>query len=177
MALTYALITDAEARLGRGMPTGTDFADLIDALIDSSTQAIEDHCNNIFVIRTVTEKVMWERIAAKNIIALRKYPIVSVTSIVDQAATPNSIPSTWYWIDPDRGFLVANGGWQIPVDANGFATYWTVTYSAGRYANTAAVDPVLKNACRMTLEDGFFGGAGDSVRRSIGDLEIEYTRT
>ena len=177
MTLSYALITTAEARLGRGMPTGTDYETLIDALVDSASQAIEDHCNNIFVIRAVTERVMWERIAGRSVIALRKYPIVSVTSIQDQDSPANSIPSTDYWVDPDAGFLVGTGGWQVPVNANGFATYWTVTYTAGRYATTAAVDAVLKTACRMTVEDVFFNGAGDSVRRKIGDLEVEYTLT
>ena len=171
----WSLITDAEARLSRGMPVAPDYTELIAALIGSASQAIEDYCNNVFVQRTVVENVNWERIAGRNVIALRKYPIVTVFSIEDQVA--RTIPADWYWIDAEKGFLVTAGGWTVPQNARGFATYWTVKYCAGRYADTSSVDPVLKHACRLVVEDQFFGGAGDSVKRNVGDFSIEYNRT
>jgi uncharacterized phiE125 gp8 family phage protein len=172
-----ALITLAEAKLFPGLSTlaAADEA-IVEALIDAASMDFEKEWDNYGIQRAVTEDYTYQEIKTRskkaNTIWLRKFPIVSVASITDPAG--NTIDSDEYWIDKQLGALRTTGGWAIPQDTNGFASYWTIVYTAGRTANTAAVPANIKLACKMwTLE--LYKNPGQNVKsKSVGDLSITY---
>jgi len=175
-ASDYALIETFEAREYPGMPaTGSDA--IIDVLIDGCSLAIEKHCDGkLFVQRAITEDYTWEEIKRQSkhadTIWLRKQPLVSVTSITDPAG--NTVDSDDYWLDKAKGALRTTGQWTIPQDSNGFATYWTIIYTAGLFASTLAVDANLKLACMMFVADLFKHPNPAVLSKSVGDLKISY---
>jgi len=177
MTSTYDLITLAEAQTFPGMSNAD--VSILAALITAASLDFETFWDNYGVQRQVAERYSYREIkissAHANTIWLRKLPIVSVASIVDQDS--NAILSTDYWIDYDLGALRTTGGWYIPHDANGFETYWTVTYTAGRVADTASVPANIKHACKMWVAELFKNSSQNVTSKSVGDLRISYKET
>jgi uncharacterized phiE125 gp8 family phage protein len=174
---TTALITLAEAKAFRGL-AGLPAADepLIETLIDAASVDFEKEWQNAGVQREFTERYTHREIKAgsrsADTIWLQHFPIISVTSITDPAG--NTIESDDYWIDKDMGALRTTGGWDIPQDSNGFETYWTIVYTAGRVANTAAVPANIKLACKMWVAMLYKSPTQDVKSKSVGDLSITY---
>jgi hypothetical protein len=172
-----ALITLPEAKLFPGLAS-LALADesLLEALIDAASLDFEKEWDNYGVQRSVTEDHTYKEIRARSrsadIIWLRKYPIVSITSITDPAG--NTVASTEYWIDKQLGALRTTGGWTIPQDSNGFETYWTVIYTAGRVASIAAVPANIKLACKMWVAELYKNPTQNVKSKSVGDLSITY---
>ena len=142
--------------------------------------AIEKFCRNGFVNRTYTEDYTWEEIS-KNFrpgqparIKLRRYPIVSVTSLTDQDSPANTVPSTDYWIDKVHGYLIASVRWTVPQDTNGFPTYWTIIYVAGRFTATSTVDEDLKLACKMQVAAMWRRPDLSVTRKRVDSLELGW---
>ena len=176
---TISLISLAELATYPGIPPVPSASEtaILEPLIDAMTLVIEKECQQAFVRRSFTEDYTYEHVLrnphSKPRIELRQYPIVSVTSITDPDA--NTIPSTDYWIDKAHGWLVTTGSWQIPQDANGFETYWTIVYIAGRWVATANVDANLKLACKMLVAQLYSNPDQNIASKSVGDLSLSYT--
>ena len=177
---SYALVSLAELQTYRGIPNPGTAAEQtsLEELIDAATKAIESRCQNGFVNRSYTEDYYWWQIGGwsrdKSVIRLKQYPIVSVTSITDQDSPANTVASTDYWLEKRLGRLIRPGGWTIPQDSNGFATYWPIIYTSGRYAATANVDDDLKLACKVQVA-AMWNRPDKSVRRKrVDSLELEW---
>lgn len=170
----YALITLDEAKEFPGMSSlaSSDEA-LIETLIDAATTDIEAYWDNPGVIQTFTEDYTADYLdKCGNKLELLHYPIVSIVSITDPAG--NTIGKDDYWIDKANGYLMAVGGWDTPQDANGYATYWTIVYTAGRWANTAAVPADIKRHCKAWVAQLYKRPEQDLVQKSVGDLSLRY---
>ncbi len=167
MAAANALMTVAEAKVILGISGSTDDA-LLDVLIDAASAAIEQYCNAHLIQATVTER-QW---GGKQYIYLRKYPIVSVTSITDPAA--NTVTSTYYYIEKDMGRLRYDGTFPLAYNSAGLVAEWTIVYVAGFFANQGAVTQDVKMACARTvawLKDNPSPGV-TSV--GVGSLSVSY---
>lgn len=172
--LTQALITVADARVYPGMPaTGCD--DIIESLINGATEDFEDYCQTAFIQRTFTQDYTWNDIRQgdPSKLYLRRYPVVSVTSITDPAG--NTVGSTLYWIEKNKGILHHIGNWGIPVDSNGNATYWTVVYVAGWFSTRAAVKSNVIQAVKMEVAYRLRRPDTSVMSKSVGDLSISYS--
>jgi hypothetical protein len=174
---TYALITLAEAKVFPGLsavPASDDA--ILEGLIDAAAADFEDYWDNYGVRRSVTEKVTWHDIKLRSrdlsAVYLSRYPISSVESITDPAS--NTIAATEYWIDSERGILRTTGTWKLPQDSNGFVTYWTIVYTAGRVAATANIPANIKAACKAWVADLYKRPDRDVISKSVGDLSLGY---
>ena len=149
----------------------------VEALIDAATLDFEKEWDNYGVRRAdIVERALFRDILEAtprgNVIELSRYPIASVASIVDPAR--NTVLATEYWIDINTGRLYTSGSWPMPIDENGFATYWTVTYTAGRVADTASVPANIKTACKMWVSSLYRRTDRDLISKKIGDLTLTY---
>lgn len=168
---SLSLVTLSEIKLYQDVPDSyTEDDEKLEFLADAVTYAVEDWCSNIFVQRQVVEEHTgaanhWHKGGQKRI-KLRKYPIVSVISIAD--VDSDTVSSDDYNIDSVRGYLEHDWYWPVPEYA------WTITYIAGRYADTAAVDPNLKQAALLWIGDAY-NRPDPAVRRiGAGDAAITY---
>lgn len=176
----YDLITLAEMKTFPGFAALASTEDaILSALITAATYDFEAYWDNYGVRRAVTERVSYremKRLSANaDVIFLSKYPVVpSGIAIADPAG--NTIGSDDYWVDQDIGALRTAGGWGIPQDANGFETYWTITYTAGRVAQTADVPANIKHACKMWVATLYKRPDRDLVSKSVGDLSLTFAK-
>ncbi len=166
-----SLVTLSEMKLYLGVDEScTEDDDQLEMLADAITSAIEDWCSNIFVQRQVIDTHTgaahrWNKGGQKRIM-LRHYPIISVASIVDEGT--GVVDSEYYYIDADRGVLEHDWYWPVP------EIVWTITYIAGRYADTASVDMNLKTAAFLWIGD-LYNRPDPAVRRiGAGDAAITY---
>lgn len=178
----YALITLAEAKVFPGLSSlAAADESLVEALIDAATADFEAYWDNYGVQRAVSERYSYQDIIrdepSYGAIWLRKYPVVSVSDIRDQYA--NTIAPDEYWIDQDKGALRCMGtaGWDVPTCSGGYATYWTIGYTAGRVANTASVPANIKLACKMYVAELYKSPSQNVKSKTVGDLSITYARS
>jgi hypothetical protein len=166
MADTLDIVTLAEARSAVNINTAGYVAD--DTRLAAFVTAISRHFDNLVgpvVQRTVTAEV---QDGGRNFITLDLAPISAVTSITEYSGTAATVlasasntsqPSNGYLLDPWRdGFYKGriyrrsgNTNASFP-DGRGNVV---ITYTAGRYANTAAVDQRFKTATELTLANVF----------------------
>jgi hypothetical protein len=146
------------------------------SLIAAVTAEFEEYWGAYGVQRSISERSDYERMLSDSPgfdkIWLSRAPIVSVTSIIDPAG--NSVASTGYRIDCDLGCLYAPGGWQTPVDANGFAAYFTVTYVSGWVASPDLVPANIKQACKMRVAGLYDHPDREMTSKKVGDLTLTY---
>lgn len=117
------------------------------------------------VRRTITGEVHRET-GGRPTVALRRWPVVSVSSAVeyDRSGSSTSLTVETFSSKPADGFRLEPTlaepelglfGPTITRTVDGnvstFDSSLVVTYVAGRYANTAAVDERYKEACRICL--------------------------
>jgi hypothetical protein len=106
---------------------------------------IESLCNGtVFIQRAFTEDYTGGtsgRLGGSKRIYLRHSPIVSVTSITDDAST--TISSTDYTVDAQQGVLEHDGLWPVP-DGR-----WTIIYTAGLFEDTDDVSWDVKEWARI----------------------------
>lgn len=144
--LPYALVSLDEAKAALGV-TGTSQDDSITAAINAATLQIEGYCQNAFVERQFDEfysgGVNGRRGQARRMF-LRHYPIVSVASITDDS--DEEVAADEYTIWPEQGFLEHAWRWPVPMAEKSGTGRWRVTYTAGRFADTASVAADLKEA-------------------------------
>lgn len=170
------LVSLAEAKSYLNI-TGTSRDVQIQAIVDGASALIEDFCQNAFVQRSFTEHytggINIHKGGAKRLY-LKHFPIVSVASITDDRGYV--MPSDQYVIWPEKGILEHFGYWYVPQTTTGAPGRWTVVYTAGRYANTAAVLPSLKLACNMLIATRWMARAPGIMRQRIGELDIQWDR-
>lgn len=170
MAAANALITLEEAKVGLGIvDTNTDYDERIQSLIDSASGQIENYCQTYFIRRTVSLEPVD---GGRSQIFLRFSPVVSVTSIADDAS--HTVPSTDYYLDKETGILRHWGKFPIPVNTSGMRTKWYVTYIAGWFADVENVDAALKEACIKFVVMKFENPSGNANSVSVGSLSISY---
>lgn len=154
MADTLDILSLSEGRVAINVPDQVSSIDTeLAQFITAVSRVIDDEVGPV-VQRTVTAEVHPGGYAS---ITLRNRPIVSVTtvrttqggSISTISAVPFGTSAEGYYLDPlNSGVLyrrvgTINTGWDSTYEIE-------VTYVAGRYANTAAVDAQFK-ACAAAI--------------------------
>jgi hypothetical protein len=157
MADTYDLLSLAEAKQALGQPlTASDLDTTIASYVTGVSRILDANCGPL-VQRTVTGETYSGD--GTSIIRLRQTPAASITSCTEYQGTKavtltvetiGTAPAAGCILDPQNGLLYRrSGGWD--------SSWWmgrgniTVTYVAGLYANTAAVDARVKRAAGMLL--------------------------
>lgn len=152
---TLDVITLDEAKAAISNNAGVNNDDLLTAYITAVSQAIDQACGPV-VIRTVTAEM---HDGGADRIFLNSYPIVALSAITEYAGTSSvvlteqtagTIPDAGYLVRKDAGYierLSSGQPWQFSTGVGNVS----VTYTAGRFANTAAVSAKFKQAAAITL--------------------------
>lgn len=165
------LVDLAEAKRYLGI-TGTTDDTLIQEILSGVSLDIKNACQAPLVRET---GLIEYHEGGKKRIFLRAYPVVSITSIQDsKTPTPNEVPATDYFVRKDIGLLEHFGRFPIPVNNNGQRTVWTVTFEAGRFANTAAVPADLKLVANKMIARAWGRKEPGDESVSVGSLSITY---
>lgn len=169
MPVSRAILTLDEARTYLGAEDTVIPSARLQMLVDSATLHLEAYLQNAVVEGTFTEK----RWGGTKQWFLSKYPIQSITSIADPAA--NTILATDYTIIEDEGRLIPFGRFATAVATDGRRERWLITYVAGRFATTDAVDQNFKMAANILVADRFARPGSGVVSKQVGDLKIQYS--
>ena len=171
--LAYALVDPSEFSLPASVTSGEK-----ELMINAATLAIEKYTGRAFVTRTVTNE---EQGVGPNgykygfkTLTLNWLPITAVASVIDDASI--TVPANDYAIWKYRG-LEHVGHWPAPLGQYGDNGKYKVTYSAGEYANTAAVPADVKQAAIgyvKLLAAGAAGASGAVQSKTVGNLSITY---
>lgn len=183
--LPYALATVDEAKAYLKI-TGSAEDAALEFLLNAATLAIEKFCQTAFVIRSITEQQLEQnrlrgdrlhgiadwRLPGSKLLFLDRYPIVSVTSITDDAG--NVIGATEFAVWKDYGVLEHVSVWPRPLASTNAPGRWAVVYSAGRFATTADVGADLKLAALMLVALRRASKIPGVQSKSVGDLSITW---
>lgn len=120
----------------------------IEVMVTAVSRRIDDLCGPV-VVRTVTDEL---HDGGTSGLFLHHYPVASITSVTEYSGgTPTTVtPET---TTVAGGYRLANGvlsrrsSWGM----SRWGSQVTVTYEAGRYADTAAVDAKFKMAAGAVL--------------------------
>ena len=187
-----ALVTLAELKNLLGLPaTPSDQDARLEALINASSVAIENLTSRYFVIREdyvehhePPPRDGWpnggglRKWSKGQTLFLRRYPVVSLTSIEDEAGFV--IPVDEVNVRAELGELYRSGGWFLPQDAFGTPARWAITYDVGYFNSTTDVTADLKMACAMLVgvqraQGGVPGGNVES--RTLGKVSVTFEDT
>jgi hypothetical protein len=152
MADTYDLLSLAEAKGALGLPAANpDLDTTVASYVTAVSRVLDQNCGPL-VQRTVTNETHSGN--NSNAIDLKQRPA----------------PANGVILDGDNGFLYrrsSGADWTWYPGRNNI----TVTYTAGRYANTAAVDARVKRAAGMLLRHlwAIDKGSGNMM---FGEVEI-----
>jgi hypothetical protein len=145
------ILTLAEARAALRQGTSTASDTEIALLVTAASIAI-DRGTGPVVTRTITgDTYDGDDDGAghtTSMIQLRYWPVGSVTTVTEDGATLTAV--TDYHIDLEKGQLWRRSGdydWRWECGRDNI----TVTYTAGRFANTAAVDSWWKQGARLLV--------------------------
>ncbi len=170
--LSTALVSLDEASAFLGDSSMDD--EVLGMYVNAATLRIEQYCRRKFVKREIREQVCNPIGTARtgNIIYLDFFPADSVVSVQDPAG--NVVPSDAYVLHNDQGFIRIPGAWNVPVNSDGNAAYYTITYSGGMFNGTADVPGDLKAACLFLLK--FMTHGRDTTVRSktVGDMSLSF---
>lgn len=140
---TLDVVTFAQVSAMLNVPDAE--AALIDRYITVVSRHIDDLCGPV-VQRTVTAETHHGGTCS---IVLDKRPVISVTSVTENGTT---VSAAGYHIDLEAGILerVSSSYYSYPW----YAGRWNVavTYEAGRYEDTASVDPIFVEAATMAVK-------------------------
>lgn len=103
---------------------------------------------------------------------LRRYPIVSVASVVDESPTPQGIAATDYYVHKAEGYLEHFTVWPTPYQGQ-LIGEWLVTYTAGFFAGTASVDWAVKDALAELVQIRT-SSKGSIASLSTGTLSVSF---
>jgi hypothetical protein len=165
MADVLDLLTIEEARTAVGLSFVDTSSDVrLGALVTAVSRMIDEEFGAM-VARSATSVVDGEsfrsefdspllpglpRGRGRSSVTVTPWPILSVTSIVENGVT---LSASDYRVVPNgQGRIQRRNASQLIGWAFGFQNI-TVTYQAGRYASTAAVDPRVKEAARIALRN------------------------
>lgn len=153
------ILTITEAREAINVATG--HASELERMITGVSRRIDDLCGPV-VVRTVTDEL---HDANGPLLFPKLWPVFSVTTVTEyQSGTGTVI--TAEAIDTAGGYLLENG--RLVRRSGWVTSTWrgriSVTYVAGRYATTAAVDPKFKLAAAAILRRLWVREAGAWAR-------------
>lgn len=203
MADTLDIVSLTEAKAAVNIDaSNTSYDTEIAAYITGVSRRIDTLCGPV-VRRTISAETHW--CGAAPFVDVRHVPIASVSSVVEYdqdgtattltAETVSTKPTDGYLIDitrevPTRIYRRSQGGpYTFPA-----AGAVVITYGAGRYANTAAVDEVFKRGAAIMfshlwrreqgvgsttfgpLEDTGLGTPTFAVPRAVVELLAEHLR-
>ena len=162
------LTTLKRAKLLLGIdPTDTSRDDLLTALLEVSSQQIEDRCRRKFELQEHVQACSLQ--TAQPLIALDNYPIESVSSVIDargESVTGFEILET--------GQLFRRDGW-----APGMRTL-TVTYRAGYVLPTdesaGTLPATIELACVLNAKHLLENKAGIVSERIDGEYTVTYAQ-
>lgn len=156
MADTYDLLSLSEAKSTLGLSaTASDLDTSIASYTTAVSRLLDKECGP-FVQRTITDEI---HSGGYSMLQLRNAPAASVTSCTEyQGTTAVTITVETIGTSPSNGCLLDSNTGLLVRRSGGSDDFWypgrnniKVTYSAGRYANTAAVDARVKRASGMLL--------------------------
>lgn len=176
MADTLDLVTLAEAKSALNIVDTTHDTELA-SFITAVSRRLDDLCGPI-VKRTVTDElhaggtesvILRQAPAAESatttITSVKEYSAGTATTLTAETVTTSTTDD--YSFDPTTGVLRRRSTWSN----RDFATQnVVVTYSAGRYASTAAVDPKFKQAAGIMLAHLWRSTQGISGRFGPGEV-------
>lgn len=147
---TLDILTLDEAMTAISMTgSGANHQGAIELAITGISRALDDLCGPV-VVRTITDEIHYPN---GTLIFLDHQPVSSVTTVTEYLSGTGTV-LTAEDFDTSGGYLLRDG---VLARRSGFyTTNWygnavKVTYVAGRYATTAAVDEKWKNAAAMIL--------------------------
>jgi hypothetical protein len=173
MADTLDLITLAEAKRALNLDTSNTTHDTeLESYITAVSRRLDDLCGPV-VIRTITGEVHSGGAAT---IWLHRAPMsasstTTVTTVTEYAGTTGTVltaetnlapGASAYLFDRSTGALRRRSGGNDAVYPAGRFNV-VVTYQAGRYADTAAVDAKFKQACAISVAHLFRSEQGFSA--------------
>lgn len=164
---TYDAVTMDEARDSLGI-SGFAEDEALQRLVSALTLEIERRLGTQFVQRSLVE---YHEGGGKHIY-LGRAPIVSVASIVDPAG--NVVAADQFVIRQQR-WLEHWGRFYNAYTSAGQPTDWTVTYTAGWFATTAAVSPDVKAEILRAVAGMREAPAAGVASVGVGDLSISYS--
>jgi uncharacterized phiE125 gp8 family phage protein len=142
----------------KGLPLGLKNrtlpeAEMLDALIETASDAIEDYCDRKFATQSHVERHAVR--ADTNRLILREYPLQSVTSIAwrDEAGNTGTVTVADLSIDPD-GIIEFTNVLDGPFAAG---TTYTVTYVAGYDTIPGAVKHAVALQVTELLQPNYSG--------------------
>lgn len=178
MAATLDIITLAEGRAAINMLAQDTTQDSeIAAYVTAASQRIDQLAGPV-VVRTITAEL---HDGTGSEVRLRYYPVSSITSVTEYVGATGTVLTaetvggayigTNYALDARYGVLTRrSGGVDAPFSYGRGRV--AVTYVAGRFANTAAVDPLYKTATTVLLSHWWRREQGSdpitSYQRSFG---------
>lgn len=177
MADTYDLLSLAEAKSALGLPAANpDLDTTVASYVTAVSRVLDENCGPL-VQRTVTNETHSGN--GSYAIDLKQRPAATLTSCTEYQGTTavsltietaGTAPADGVILDGDNGFLYrrsSGADWTWYPGRNNI----TVTYTAGRYANTAAVDARVKRAAGMLLRHlwAIDKGSGNMM---FGEVEI-----
>lgn len=177
MADTYDLLSLAEAKSALGLPAANpDLDTTVASYVTAVSRVLDENCGPL-VQRTISaELYSGERRPA---IRLRNMPAASITSCTEyQGTTAVVLTVETIGTDPAEACILDSSTGLLYRRSGGLDADWypgrnniTVTYTAGRYANTAAVDARVKRAAGMLLRHlwAIDKGSGNMM---FGEVEI-----
>ena len=166
------IVTISEASAYLQSPSDTDG---IAGLISAASSAIDDVAGPV-VKRTVTD-IFDGR--GQSQVVLRTHPVASVTTVDEYVFTNHlSLTQETNSAKPGLGFTFDPVTNTITRRTGGIDyIFWAgrqnvvVTYVAGRYADTASVDPRFKQACLITLAHIWRSEQGTPIGNLVGGPE------
>lgn len=147
MADTLDVLSLAEGYACLRQGSSTANATTIEFLVTAVSRRLDRGVGPI-VTRTLTSET-YDGVGT--FIQLQSWPVSSVTTVVEDGTTLTT--DDWY-IDKEKGLLYrqSNGlDWTWSHSTSNRRDTVAVTYVAGRYANTAAVDHLYKEGARLML--------------------------
>lgn len=158
MADTYDLLTLAEAKAAINVATSDTTVDTELAQVITAASRMCDQVYGPVVTRTVTSEV---HDGGLGTIWPRQTPALSVTSVTEyDYTTSTALTAETNLSKPSSGYLLVGDGHRVKLlrrSAGSDAKFPAgrgnvlVTYTAGRYASTAAVDARFKEACAVVV--------------------------
>lgn len=167
MADTLDVLTLAEGKVAVGIDSADTSQDTPLAAKITAVSRRLDQLVGPIVRRTVTGEV---HEGGRCEIKVRRYPVYSFTTVTEYSATTATVltaedydtqPADAYWAEPWHTSTAVysgcvhrrSGGWSHVFPWGPEAV--RVTYVAGRYADTASVDPMFKDAAAIMLKNSW----------------------
>jgi hypothetical protein len=168
---TSALVTNAEAQEYLG--SSADFTNLCNL----ASAACEVVTRGPLVQREATEFYTGTAHDGRTggsakFLYLRRYPVVSVAEIKDGAG--NLVAAADYYIRKRAGILEHSYSFPTPYESDGRVGEWAIKYTAGWFANTAAVPFEVKLAALMTLAVRNTSATPGAEELDLGDLRVKF---